>query len=42
MELEGSKEETNGEQQEPTNQTGRPPPIILTSATNLLQLCSTP
>jgi hypothetical protein len=39
MEFEGSKEEANdGEQQGTTNQTGRPPPIILFSATNLLQL----
>jgi hypothetical protein len=39
MELEGSKEKTNGgEQQEPTNQACRPPPINLTSVTNLLQL----
>jgi hypothetical protein len=39
MELEGSKEETNGgEEQGPTNQASRLPPIILTSATNLLQL----
>jgi hypothetical protein len=39
MELEGTKEEADdGEQQRKTNQAGRPPPIILTSATNLLQL----
>jgi hypothetical protein len=39
MELEGTKEETNdGERPGTTNQAGRPPPIILTSATNLLQL----
>jgi hypothetical protein len=30
--------DNNSEQQEPSNQAGRPPPIILTSATNLLQL----
>jgi hypothetical protein len=30
--------EDNSKQQEPTNQAGRPPPIILTSAVNLLQL----
>jgi hypothetical protein len=35
MELEVSN---NSEQQEATNQAGRPPPIILISATNLLQL----
>jgi hypothetical protein len=28
----------NSEQQEPSNQAGRPPPIILPSASNLLQL----
>jgi hypothetical protein len=40
MELEGSKEETNGggEQKEATNPAGRPPSIILTSAVNLIQL----
>jgi hypothetical protein len=39
MELEGTKEEIDdGEHQERMNQAGRPPPIILTSATNLLQL----
>jgi hypothetical protein len=38
MELEGAKEETNDGDQGTTNQAGRPPPIILTSATNLLQL----
>jgi hypothetical protein len=40
MELESSKEETNGgeDQQESTNPAVRPPSIILTSATNLLQL----
>jgi hypothetical protein len=39
MELEGTKEKNNhGERQGTTNQAGRPPPIILTSATNLLQL----
>jgi hypothetical protein len=31
-------EETGGDQQEPSSQAGRPLPIILTSATNLLQL----
>jgi hypothetical protein len=31
-------EEAEGDQQEPSSQAGRPPPIILTSATNLLQL----
>jgi hypothetical protein len=40
MELEGSNEDEadDGEQQGTTNEAGRPPPIILTSATNLLQL----
>jgi uncharacterized protein YgbK (DUF1537 family) len=39
MELKGSKEEANDiEQQGMTNQAGRPPPIILTSTVNLLQL----
>jgi hypothetical protein len=40
MELDGTKEEAanDGEQQGATNQAGRPPPIILTFATNLLQL----
>jgi hypothetical protein len=40
MELESSKEETNGggEQKEGTNPAGRPPPIILISAVNLIQL----
>jgi hypothetical protein len=42
MELEDSKEKSNnrtdGEQHEPTNQAGRPPPTNLTSATNLIQL----
>jgi hypothetical protein len=39
MELEGSKEEANdGEQEGTINQAGRPPPIILTSATNPIQL----
>jgi hypothetical protein len=38
MELEGTKEADDGEQQGTTNQAGRPPPIILTSATNLLEL----
>jgi hypothetical protein len=39
MELEGTKEESNDrEQQGTTNQAGRPSPIILTSAMNLLQL----
>jgi hypothetical protein len=39
MELEGTKEETDDrEHQGTTNQAGRPPPIILSSATNLLQL----
>jgi hypothetical protein len=37
MELEESKE-SNNRQQEPTNQAGRQPPIIITSATNLIQL----
>jgi hypothetical protein len=37
MEREGSKEDNEGEQQG-TNRACRPPPIILTSATNLLQL----
>jgi hypothetical protein len=38
MELEGSKEEANDEEQQgTTNQAGRPP-IILTSTTNLLRL----
>jgi hypothetical protein len=31
-------EVTEGDQQEPSSQAGRPPPIILTSATKLLQL----
>jgi hypothetical protein len=34
MELEESK----GDQQESSGQAGRPPPVILTSATNLLEL----
>jgi hypothetical protein len=39
MELEGTKEEKNdGEHQGTMNQVGRLPPIILTSALNLLQL----
>jgi hypothetical protein len=40
MELESSKEETKGGgvQKEGTNPAGRPPPIILTSAVNLIQL----
>jgi hypothetical protein len=38
MELEGTKEETNDGDQGTTNQVGRPPPIILSSGTNLLQL----
>jgi hypothetical protein len=40
MELEGTKEEeaNDGVQQGTTNHAGRPPPMILTSATNLLQL----
>jgi hypothetical protein len=38
MELEGTKEDTNDGGQGTTSQAVRPPPIILTSATNLLQL----
>jgi hypothetical protein len=38
MELERSKEEDNEGEQQGTNRAGRPPPVILTSATNLLQL----
>jgi hypothetical protein len=38
MELEGTKADTNDGDQGATSQAGRPPPIILTSATNLLQL----
>jgi hypothetical protein len=43
MEIEGSKEDThndsvNGQQQEPPSQAGRPPPIVLTTQTNLIQL----
>jgi hypothetical protein len=42
IELMDSKEESNkrtdGEQQEPSNHISKPPPIILTSATNLIQL----
>jgi hypothetical protein len=38
MEVQGSEEETNEGEQQGTNQAGRPPPIILSSATNLLQL----
>jgi hypothetical protein len=40
MELEVTKEEeaNDGEQQRKMNQAGRPPPIILTSVTNLLKL----
>jgi hypothetical protein len=37
MELEGTKEDTNDGDQGTTSQAGRPPPIILTSAMNLLQ-----
>jgi hypothetical protein len=41
MDLEGSKEEetiSREEQNEATTPAGRPPPIILTSAVNLIQL----
>jgi hypothetical protein len=38
MDLEGDKETTDEEKQGSTTEAGRPPPIILTSATNLLQL----
>jgi hypothetical protein len=39
MEIEDNKEEFNNrEQEEPTNQVGSAPPIILTSGTNLIQL----
>jgi hypothetical protein len=38
MEVEGTKQETNDGDQGRTNQAGRPPPLILSSATNLLQL----
>jgi hypothetical protein len=38
MDLEGNKETTDEEKQGSTTQAGRPPPIIPTSTTNLLQL----